>query len=152
MTKRNELIHFIESAGGVATSKQLLDAGFSSGLIEATVKRGDIDRETRGVYVLPDTILDDFVSPSLRWKRCIFSYGSAVYLHSLSNRMPARLNVTVPRSYNTSGLKAENPTLRVHRSEGEAFKMGLETLPSPSGIEIPVYDIAAIHLRYAQAT
>lgn len=141
MTKLDNLIRFMEGKSGIATSKQLLNAGFSAGLVDAATKKGVIDRETRGIYVLPDRVLDEFAALSLRWRRCVFSHGSALYLHGLSDRMPTRFDVTVPRPYNTSNLKAENPTLRIHRAEGEVLELGLTSLCSPSGIEIPVYDV-----------
>ena len=140
MGRAGDMLKYMSEKGGVALSSELLGAGFSAGLIASLEKNGAIERETRGVYVLPGTLLDDFATVSLRWRRCIVSHGSALYLHGLAPRMPARIEVTVPREYNASGLVAENPGIIVHRANRRTFDLGASEATSPSGVAVRAYD------------
>lgn len=139
MSRTQELMQLMEERGGVARSVDLIDAGFSAGLIASLERRGNIERETRGVYVTAGTILDDFARIQLRWGRCVFSYGSALYLHGLSDRLPIRLEVTVPREYNATGLTADNPTLIIHRANKTTYDLGITEARSMSGIMVKTY-------------
>ncbi len=140
MTRTEELLEYMSERNGIATSSDLVGAGFSAGLVASLERSGTIERETRGVYVLPGTLLDDFAAISLRWRKCVFSHGSALYLHGLAPRMPARLEVTVPREYNASGLASENPGLVVRRAGKGTFELGLAEAASPSGVAVRAYD------------
>lgn len=141
MTRTRELLRFMEGRGGIARSADLLGAGFSAGLVASLERKGDIERETRGVYVTAGTILDDFARIQLRWGRCVFSHGSALYLDGLSDRLPIRLEVTVPREYNAAGLVAGNPTLVVHRANRTAYPLGMTEAQSMSGVKVKAYDM-----------
>ena len=141
MTRTRELLRFMEGRGGIARSADLLSAGFSAGLVASLERKGDIERETRGVYVTAGTILDDFARIQLRWGRCVFSHGSALYLDGLSDRLPIRLEVTVPREYNAAGLVAGNPTLVVHRANRTAYPLGMTEVQSMSGVKVKAYDM-----------
>lgn len=140
MSRANELLNFVEQVGGVATSAMLLKEGFSAGLIAHLHEIGKLEKETRGVYVLPGIFLDDFATLALRWRQCVFSYGSALYLLKMSDRMPTRLEVTVARSYNIQTIKAENPHLQIYRSERDLLDLGRIEVPSPSGVLVPCYN------------
>ncbi|MBK5211240.1 MAG: type IV toxin-antitoxin system AbiEi family antitoxin domain-containing protein [Coriobacteriia bacterium] len=140
MTKTQELLLFMEGRGGVTRSTDLLDAGFSAGLIAALENNGTIERETRGVYVTAGTILDDFARVHLRWNRCVFSHGSALYLQGLSDRLPFHLEVTVPREYNTTSLATNNPDLIIYRANKTAYPLGITEVRSMSGIMVKAYD------------
>lgn len=140
MPKTDKLLEFMNDHSGVATSTELLGAGFSAGLIASLESKGAIVRETRGVYVTEGTMLDDFARLQLRWNRCIFSHGSALYLHGLSDRLPFQLEVTVPREYNTTNLIAQNPDIVVYRANKSNYPLGITELPSLSGAMVKVYD------------
>ena len=92
----DELVSYIDAEGGVAYSSQLKGAGFSAGLISYASEAGLIDRISRGIYCTPDVFEDDFLVIGARWRRCIFSHNSALYLNGLSDRLPAVQSVTVP--------------------------------------------------------
>lgn len=139
MTKTSKITTYVDLMGGVATSAQLKAAGFLPGSIAYALKSGAIEKLTRGVYCLPDIFDDEFAAVSKRWKKCVFSHGTALYLAGLSDRVPAALEVTVPRGYNPHGLLAEYPDIIIHRVSPEMYQLGQAVVKSPSGAEVKAY-------------
>lgn len=136
-----DLTERIERQGGVATSSSLKKAGFSPGLISYAYDKGYIDKLTRGVYCSLDVYEDDFIVVTSRWSRCIFSHGTALYLHGLSDRVPAALSVTVPRGYNPKGLKSEFPDIEIHRVNEDVYHLGEATVLTPMGNTVRCYSL-----------
>lgn len=123
--------------GGVATAGELTSAGFSPGLVAYALERGLIGKVTRGVYCSADVPAAAFAAVCLRWRKCVLSLGSALYLRGLSDRVPARLDVTVPHGYNPRSLSQEFPGTRIHRASPELWGLGRSTAKTPSGVEVP---------------
>lgn len=128
-----ELERFIGEEGGVTTSSRLQRAGFSPGLIAYAYGAGRIDRLTRGVYCTPDVLDDDFAAVTARWRKCVISHGSALYLLGLSDRVPPVLDVTVPYGYNPKSLAEEFRGIRIHRVDKEHYALGLSKARTPMG-------------------
>lgn len=139
MGRSEEIVNFVESVGGIANAAQITNAGFLPGSVSYALRLGFIDKLTRGVYCLPEVLGDEFTVISYRWKKCVFSHGSALYLADLSDRVPATLDVTVPYGYNPHGLARECPYVRVHRVNPELYKLGVIETRSPGGGAVKTY-------------
>lgn len=139
MGKSNEIVRFIESAGGVVSAAQIKSAGFLPGSISHALKSGAIDRLTRGVYCLPEVFGDEFAAVSYRWRKCVISHGCALYLAGLSDRMPYTLDVTVPQGYNPRGLTGEHPDVRIYRINPDVYELGITKVKSPGGAMVRAY-------------
>ena len=140
MTQSDKLVEFLESRGGIAKQADLRAAGFSAGLISSLAEKGIINRETRGVYTLPDVVADDFEAVTSRWGRAVVSHESALYLHGLTDRFPLALDVTFPRTYNTGSFAAVYPDAAIHRANSERYPIGIEYIEGMSGAPVRVYD------------
>lgn len=139
-TKKDDLIRLMQRSGGRITTKAARKEGFSNTLLSLLVNRGIAEQESRGVYALADTPLDDYAVIALRWPKVVFSYNSALFLHGLSDRPPSSLDVTMPRGYNAKSLTEEYPTIRIHFSNIDRFGIGLDKASSPTGTIISLYD------------
>lgn len=140
MGRAAEMLAFIDDCGGVATWSDLTGAGFNPNLISSMAERGEIERETRGVYSLADAVPGDFEAITARWGRAVLSHGTALYLHGLSDRYPLRIEVTVPREYNASNIVAEYPSVIVNRASKDAYPLGIEMVAGMTGASVRVYD------------
>lgn len=129
----DELVSYIDAEGGVAYSSQLKGVGFSAGLISYASETGLIDRISRGIYCTPDVFEDDFLVIGTRWRRCIFSHNSALYLNGLSDRLPVVQSVTVPRGYNPVRLIEEFPGIQIHWVRPDIYELGATNIMTPSG-------------------
>lgn len=134
-----ELAGHVARHGGVATSSELKAAGFSAGLIAHAREVGLVERVTRGVYCTPDVFDDDFLIIGARWRKCIFSHGSALYLNGLSDRLPAVQSVSVPRGYHPARLGVEFPGIQIHWVRGECYELGVSSVTTPAGNSVRCY-------------
>ena len=83
----NETLHeAIQGFGGMISTKQVLDLGFSKQTLTNYVRSGKIERVGSGIYMLPDTIEDDMYALSLHSKWIIFSHDTALFLDHLAER------------------------------------------------------------------
>ena len=135
----DELVSYIDAEGGVAYSSQLKGAGFSAGLISYVSEAGHIDRISRGIYCTPDVFEDDFLMIGARWRKCIFSHNSALYLNGLSDRLPSAQSVTVPRGYNPVRLIEEFPGIQIHWVRPDVYELGATNIMTPSGNRVRCY-------------
>ena len=135
----DELVSYIDAEGGVAYSSQLKGAGFSAGLISYVSEAGHIDRISRGIYCTPDVFEDDFLVIGARWRKCIFSHNSALYLNGLSDRLPIVQSVTVPRGYNPVRLIEEFPGIQIHWVRPDVYELGATNIMTPSGNRVRCY-------------
>lgn len=138
--KKDDLIRLMEARGGRITTKAAREAGFSNTLLALLEREGSVERETRGVYALTTAPLDTFAIIALRWPKAVFSHGSALYLHGLSDRVPGRMDVTCPQGYQSPALLEEFPDTRIHTSVGKRFELGVQEGLSPTGTPIRLYD------------
>lgn len=124
MGKSEEIARLVRDAGGVASAAQIAEAGFLPGSISHALKSGAIDKLTRGVYCSPEVFDDEFAAVTYRWRRCVLSHGSTLYLAGLSDRVPSALDITVPHGYNPHGLSREHPDVRIHRVNQDVYELG----------------------------
>ena len=73
-------------------------------------------------------------------KKGVFSYGTALYFHGLSDRFPQMVSMTVPKTYNVFYLKEELFHVEFHRIKPSLWSIGMMEMVSPQGGKIMVYD------------
>lgn len=109
------LYRIAEQQSGHFTTRQALEAGFSSPLLAHHVHQGQFLRVRRGVYRLarfPETPQADlFVALLELGPRATVSHESALALYDLSDVLPVAIHVTIPR---TSSRR--HSRLRLHTS------------------------------------
>lgn len=140
MSKTAEALAFMEKRGGIARWSDLVDAGFSPGLVASMADRGKIDCETRGVYALPDVMADEPEAITARWGRAVVSHGSALYLHGLSDRLPLSTDITVPREYNAAAIVRAYPDITLHRCGKQTYPLGIQIVEGLAGAPVRAYD------------
>lgn len=102
------LFELAETQGGFFTAQQAESSGFDRTHHSYHVRTGNWHREARGVYRLsrfPSPERPDLVRWSL-WSRNrvgetqgVYSHQTALSIHDLSDLMPAKLHLTVPRAF-----------------------------------------------------
>lgn len=94
--------------GGYFTAQQAEQAGYEFNHLTYHVNRGNFERVGRGLYRIPTIPLsehDDLIRLTL-WSRgrddvpqAVVSHESALSLHELSDMLPGKVHLTVPRSF-----------------------------------------------------
>ncbi len=135
-----DLIEFASEHNGIITSRDVTHMGIPRVYLTRMVESGELKRVQSGVYVLPGTVLDEFAEIHFRCPKGVYSHGTALYLHDLSDRTPLKYTLTLPSSYNaTHLLSVEN--LEIKKSIPVIYAAGITTIASPNGFIVPVYNI-----------
>ena len=91
-----KVLAFIKSNNNMITTSQMIELGFTRSLLANYEKKGLLERERHGVYLLPDAVHDDMYTLMLCSKKIIFSHDTALFLNHLSDRTPFVHSVTIP--------------------------------------------------------
>jgi len=135
-----ELIrNILEAQNGILFTSDLLKQGISRTYLSILEKKGEIIRISRGVYSVPEKIMDEMVGIQARYKGAIFSHETAAYLLGLTDRTPLFYSVTVPAGYNATSLKACGA--RVYFVNRGLHPLGSVTVKSPHGNDVKTFNL-----------
>jgi hypothetical protein len=129
-----------ENGDGIITTKQVEEAGLSRTILKILVAESILDKESKGIYSLVDSFVDEYKLIQMRSEKAIFSYGTALYLLGLSDRTPHYFDVSVPQGCNVSRIKKDNPTLRFHYVKREWWDIGIINIHTPFGGTVNIYN------------
>lgn len=96
------LYQIAEQRGGYFTAKQAREAGFSWERLSYYVDRKKFERIARGIYRLihfPTSRFEDLYAALLKaGPEAVISHDSALAVYDLSDVLPSRIHVTIPRT------------------------------------------------------
>lgn len=139
MDYMRELAAIAEAHGGIIETKIAEQHGISRAMLSKLCKEEKIQRIVKGQYIFPNDIQDELLSISRRSERIIFSHETALFLHGISDRTPFEHTVTAPSGcIPSTEIKSE---CKVYYIKPELFELGITTLKTPSGNNVPVYDL-----------
>lgn len=135
----SELAAIAEAHGGIIETKIAEQHGISRAMLSKLYKEEKIQRIIKGQYIFPDNIQDELLSISKRSGKIIFSHETALFLHGVSDRTPFEHAVTAPSGCIPAiEIKSE---CKVYYIKPELFELGKTTLKTPSGNNVPAYDL-----------
>jgi predicted transcriptional regulator of viral defense system len=120
------------------TAAQVTAAGVQRRALGELVAAKRVYRAARGIYALPEAWEDEMFFLQYRFSKGIFSNGTALYLHGLSDRTPTSYTLTFPHGYNAAALKGLNAKAKF--ATPEIYDLGIAEKPSPCGNPLRVYD------------
>ena len=138
MSKTKYILDIAEKNNGLVTSSMVAEAGISLGNLKYLYDSGSLEKVSRGVYSLPDAWNDEFVEVQSRYKRGIFSLGTALFLLDLTDRTPNRFEMTFPATYNLSRPKTEG--IKCSGAKEPFYSMGIAELKTPGGHSVKSYN------------
>ncbi len=126
--------------GGLLTTAQIEKAGISRVLIPTFIDEGVLVKESRGIYYFADDVPDDLQILQTNNPKIIFSYGTALYLWDMSDRIPHIWDVSVPQGFNATRIKKDNKNLRVHYVNVDKWCVGITETQTPDGNRVRLYN------------
>jgi hypothetical protein len=106
--------------GGLFSSSQARDAGFSPQLLDLHLKNGRLERLHRGIYRLTRFPTGDQEELLLVWlwseQEGRFSHRTALFLHELSDALPSKIDISLPASWRRRTRQPPAP-LRLHYTD-----------------------------------
>ena len=125
---------------GFLYTRDVTKVGIRREQLRKYVNEGRLIKESRGIYSFADSMGDEFVLVQTRCRKGVYSYGTALYFHGLSDRFPSMVSMTVPQNYNVFYLKKELFNVEFHRIKPSLWGVGIIEMESPQGGRIFVYD------------
>jgi predicted transcriptional regulator of viral defense system len=136
---------------GYLTGEDARELGVPMGTLNALARRGELDRVERGIYrvpLVPSSRLDQYLLATL-WPdgRGAISHESALDLYGISDVNPAKLHVTVPKTYRTH---RKIPALYVlhHEELADQDRASFEGIPTVSAAKA-IRQACEQHLRHS---
>ena len=115
----------IEKHGGVVSSADLIKDGIDRIKLYEYLAKGIIKKESHGNYVLANDEPDEYRIIQNRSEKLIYSHGTALFLHGMSDRVPHILDITVPQGDNVSRIKKDYKDTRFHYCKKELWDLGI---------------------------
>lgn len=141
MSKNIDVIYkYAHNFDGLITTKEIESLGIERYKIKDYVNEGLLLRESKGIYSVLKEMPDEYVTIQKRSQKAIFSYGTALFFHGLSDRVPRIIDITLPQGYNASRLKKANSNLRIHYVQSDILNLGVEDLKTPQGSNVKAYN------------
>lgn len=139
MNQHKQLDHLLESQNGLLRTEQAMSAGITKPVFYNYVHSKELERVAHGIYLSKDAWVDSMYLLHLRFSHAVFSHETALFFHDLTDREPLQYTVTVKTGYNPTNLKEEG--VQVFTIKVELHEVGLTTLQTPFGHDVPVYDM-----------
>ena len=136
----DDLKILIESNGGVISAANLQHAGIERIGLYALLANEILKKESHGNYVLTENEPDEYKIIQNRSEKLIYSHGTALFLHGMSDRVPHTLDITVPQGDNISRIKKTYQNTRFHYCKKELWHLGIMNVNTPMGYSVRVYD------------
>lgn len=143
-----------EDYNGILTTQMAYEHGINASTLRKAVERQDIQKYSRGIYLLDDMYFDDLYLLQLKYPKGVFSYETAVMLHWLSTNYPFVYHMSFPRGYHLVDAKEQN-IKSYYVSKNETNDEYLEVVDSWDGNPLRVTNLEKTivdMLRYKEAT
>ena len=138
MNHKEKLVKLIEKKNGLLLTKDAEQEGIPRKYLSIFNKEGLLERVAHGVYVSPDTFVDEMYIIQARVGKAIFSHETALYLHDLTDRDPIEYSVTIPSGFNGSSLRKDG--VKVYKIKKELHELGVMQLKTNFGRTIKAYN------------
>jgi len=133
------LTKLIEQKKGYVTTKEVTEEGIHREYLALLIEEGKLIRTGPGLYQVPNIWEDRLFNIQKKKKHLVFSHGTALFLHGLTDREPIEYSVTLPTGYNTTQIK--NDQLKTYTIKKSLFDLGKTQLETSYGNMIIVYDL-----------
>lgn len=138
-SKKEHLMEFISSKGGRITTSEAELAGFHRMFLKQLTDSGEISRVSRGVYQLPTFQEDDLLDLQKQYPAGIFSYETALYLHSLMERVPFWWTMSFKGNYHSHTLQAKGIVTKL--SSKKLYPLEIVEVKTPMGNIVKAYSV-----------
>ena len=135
----DKILEILKNQNGILLTSDLAKLGIPRTYLSILIKKGEIQRISRGVYSAANYMVDEMASMQARYKGAIFSHETALYLLGLTDRTPLFYSMTVPAEYNATPLKASGA--KVYFVNRNLFLIGVITLKSSHGNDIKTFNL-----------
>ena len=136
MDYENKIKVYLEQSGGIITTSECKEKNIPTVYLSRLVKKGELVRVKRGIYITPDGDFDEYYFFQLQYKKAIFSYETALYLLGQTDKIPWDSNVTVYNGYKFN----EKPNgYNINYVKKDIYDLGVIQKPTMFGNKVNIY-------------
>ena len=139
MNNEEKILKEMQKNNGMITTNEVEQMWIARKTLIRLLEKGLIERESQGLYGLPNSWGDAYYNLIFSSKNVVFSHATALFLHGLSERVPLIYEITVIKGYNASLKSREN--VELYFVNKDIFELGKIEIESPQGKIVPIYDI-----------
>ena len=139
MSKFETLDSLVAEGNGYLTTSQVVASGISKPTLAEYVRKNNMERVARGVYLAEGAWEDALYQLYLLNTRIVFSHETALYLHGLMEREPNAIYATVRAGYNASHLRKRG--VRVFQVKPRVCELGTTDAMTSFGNTVRAYDM-----------
>jgi predicted transcriptional regulator of viral defense system len=151
---RKSIIPDREGLPSVFTYSKARSVGMSAERLYAYRNEGLIDQIGRGLFRWADApqIDQDLLAAAYRVPRATLCLGTALARHGLSDAIPDRIDIAIPRGDRVAALR---PVVAIHVFAKKTFDLGRDDIVVGDGISIGLYSperslVDVIRLRHRE--
>lgn len=137
-TNQELIQELIKINNGYITSKLITELGIHRMYLSLMELKHLVKKVGKGVYATYNKKdLDEYYIFSLGNPKIIFSHLTALYLQGIYEEEPAIYEIAVPHKYHNKN----NNKYNVYYLTNKYYTMGVTTVKTKRGLDVPVYDI-----------
>jgi predicted transcriptional regulator of viral defense system len=132
----------LAKVNGLVRAKDFVANHISAATVSRLVAAGKLEKQSRGLYRLPDQPLNEHATlaqVALRAPRGVICLLSALTVHDIGTQSPFEVWLAI--DHKAWAPKFVSPRVRVIRMSGSAFEEGIETL-LVDGVPVKVFNTA----------
>ena len=153
--KKDILKKLSDENNGYLFTAEVLSHKISKTYLSKFVKENGYERVAHGIYAAPDIWPDELYLLQKMNPKIIFSGGTALYIHGLTDREYSRIEVTVPQGYNAVHLRKKK--IQVRSLKEDLYELGETVAESGYGNQIAMKEYMSdsgkrlqVLVRYAE--
>jgi predicted transcriptional regulator of viral defense system len=139
LSANEQLEYLSRQHNGVRRTADAVAAGISKQALAEFVESRGFEKTSHGIYCDPGAWKDPLLLLQLRCPGTVYSHGTALYLHDLTDREPLVCTLTARTGYNPARLTADG--VKVYTVKRELFGTGVTEKATPFGNTVKVYDM-----------
>jgi len=139
MNKKDKLTYLLAEYKGTITANLLKEKGIEREYLSQLKKECKVERVGRGIYIDINIIEDSMFNIQYWFKKGIFSHGTALYLHQLTDRTLLKYTMTFPRKYNVTNVKLAS--VDTYSVIEDKYSIGINDKTTNSGNKVKVYSM-----------
>lgn len=122
---------------GMLSTRMIEPINISRQYLSIMEKNNDIEKVSRGIYLLPSTFEDSYFTFQQKYKKAIFSHMNALYFYGMTEEFPYDYTVTVPQRYHVDTV---NEKCNVFYVSDDIYEMGMVEVENTNGNKVRTYD------------
>ncbi len=132
---------YLEDSGGMISSSYCKESGIPTIYLNRMEKENKLSKAVKGLYITKDADYDELYFFQYRFKKAIYSYGTALYLLGVSDNLPSLYNITVYNNYKFNEISEK---VNVNYVKKGIYELGITKIKTKFGNNVNIYSYERI--------